>query len=88
MAIMGLISKDLSEPYSVYTYRYFIHSFPHLCILVRRRASPYTQAKREDKCRSYEIDGHGSWLKWGFLVSVQDKRIEKLTPHRPTSQAK
>eukprot|EP00048_Salpingoeca_helianthica_P018816 m.243200 g.243200 ORF g.243200 m.243200 type:complete len:154 (+) comp27111_c0_seq1:58-519(+) len=32
-AIMGLISKDLSEPYSVYTYRFFIHSFPQLCIL-------------------------------------------------------
>lgn len=33
-AIMALISKDLSEPYSVYTYRYFIHNWPNLCFLV------------------------------------------------------
>jgi len=32
--IMRLIQKDLSEPYSIYTYRYFIHNWPHLCGLV------------------------------------------------------
>lgn len=32
--IMALISKDLSEPYSIYTYRYFIYNWPTLCILV------------------------------------------------------
>jgi len=32
-AIMQLIQKDLSEPYSIYTYRYFIHNWPHLCFL-------------------------------------------------------
>ena len=33
--IMKLIQKDLSEPYSIYTYRYFIHNWPHLCYMVR-----------------------------------------------------
>ena len=33
--IMKLIQKDLSEPYSIYTYRYFIHNWPHLCFMVR-----------------------------------------------------
>lgn len=33
-AIMRLIQKDLSEPYSIYTYRYFIHNWPKLCFLV------------------------------------------------------
>lgn len=33
--IMRLIQKDLSEPYSIYTYRYFIHNWPQLCFLVR-----------------------------------------------------
>lgn len=33
-SIMALITKDLSEPYSVYTYRYFIHNWPKLCFLV------------------------------------------------------
>ena len=32
--IMRLIQKDLSEPYSIYTYRYFIHTWPHLCFMV------------------------------------------------------
>ncbi|VDM39468.1 unnamed protein product [Toxocara canis] len=31
--IMRLITKDLSEPYSIYTYRYFIHNWPSLCLL-------------------------------------------------------
>lgn len=32
--VMQLMKVDLSEPYSVYTYRYFIHQWPHLCMLV------------------------------------------------------
>ncbi len=36
--IMALISKDLSEPYSVFTYRYFLAGWPRYCLLVR----PYT----------------------------------------------
>uniref|UniRef100_F1LC39 N-terminal methionine N(alpha)-acetyltransferase NatC n=1 Tax=Ascaris suum TaxID=6253 RepID=F1LC39_ASCSU len=31
--IMRLITNDLSEPYSIYTYRYFIHNWPKLCLL-------------------------------------------------------
>ncbi|OCT64875.1 hypothetical protein XELAEV_18041112mg [Xenopus laevis] len=31
--IMRLITRDLSEPYSIYTYRYFIHNWPQLCFL-------------------------------------------------------
>lgn len=42
--IMRLITKDLSEPYSIYTYRYFIHNWPQLCFLVSgwrdKRVSP------------------------------------------------
>ena len=32
--IMDLITRDLSEPYSIYTYRYFIYQWPKLCHLV------------------------------------------------------
>ena len=32
--IQALVSKDLSEPYSVFTYRYFLHNWPQLCICV------------------------------------------------------
>ncbi|CAO3650282.1 unnamed protein product [Cunninghamella echinulata] len=32
-SIIHLIENNLSEPYSIYTYRYFIHNWPHLCFL-------------------------------------------------------
>lgn len=33
--IMQLMKTALSEPYSIYTYRYFIHNWPQLCIMAR-----------------------------------------------------
>ncbi|CAF0800940.1 unnamed protein product [Adineta steineri] len=36
-SIMSLISGTLSEPYSIYTYRYFIHNWPDLCFLCSNR---------------------------------------------------
>lgn len=30
---MRLIQAELSEPYSIYTYRYFIYNWPKLCFL-------------------------------------------------------
>ena len=32
-AIVQLMKASLSEPYSIYTYRYFIHKWPQLCKL-------------------------------------------------------
>ncbi|KAI8319486.1 acyl-CoA N-acyltransferase [Martensiomyces pterosporus] len=32
-----LIERDLSEPYSIYTYRYFVHQWPKLCILAHSK---------------------------------------------------
>ena len=39
--IMRLMKADLSEPYSIYTYRYFIHNWPHLCLLVKKKLLYY-----------------------------------------------
>lgn len=33
-AIQALVAADLSEPYSVFTYRFFLNSWPNLCICV------------------------------------------------------
>jgi peptide alpha-N-acetyltransferase len=38
-SIKELVSKDLSEPYSVFTYRYFLQKWPHLCVCVFERNS-------------------------------------------------
>lgn len=33
-SIRALISRDLSEPYSIYVYRYFLYQWSHLCFMV------------------------------------------------------
>ncbi len=35
--IIKLVEKDLSEPYSMYTYRFFIYDFPRMCIMVLQK---------------------------------------------------
>lgn len=37
VSIMRLVSRDLSEPYSIFTYRYFLVHWPHLCVLAMHR---------------------------------------------------
>lgn len=32
-AIQALIDRDLSEPYSIFTHRFFLHRWPQLCFL-------------------------------------------------------
>ena len=41
--IRALISRDLSEPYSIYVYRYFLYQWGHLCFLVHH---PFLAFKR------------------------------------------
>jgi len=43
--VMRLVGTDLSEPYSVFTYRYFLHRFPELCIF----AVPVTVSDKHEK---------------------------------------
>eukprot|EP00904_Undaria_pinnatifida_P007424 jgi/Undpi1/3811/HiC_scaffold_16.g07180.m1 len=33
--IMSLVDRDLSEPYSIFTYRYFLHNWPGLCFVAK-----------------------------------------------------
>ena len=40
-AIRQLISNDLSEPYSIYVYRYFLYQWGHLCFMVRLMACAF-----------------------------------------------
>ena len=38
-SIRALISKDLSEPYSIYVYRYFLYQWGDLCFMVPEYSS-------------------------------------------------
>ncbi|XP_041981527.1 N-alpha-acetyltransferase 30 [Aricia agestis] len=61
--IMRLIQKDLSEPYSIYTYRYFIHNWPKLCFL----------ATDQGKCIGAivcKLDMHRNAVKRGYIAML------------------
>ena len=38
--VVSMIEKELSEPYPIYTYRYFVHKWPHLAELAFLKADP------------------------------------------------
>jgi N-alpha-acetyltransferase 30 len=38
--VMSLVDAELSEPYSIFTYRYFVYLWPQLTFLVRRLRTP------------------------------------------------
>lgn len=69
--IMRLIQKDLSEPYSIYTYRYFIHNWPKLCFL----------AIHEGTCIGAivcKLDMHRNVVKRGYIAMLAvDKKYRK-----------
>lgn len=70
--IMRLIQKDLSEPYSIYTYRYFIHNWPKLCFL----------AMHNDLCVGAivcKLDVHRQTVRRGYIAMLAvDKDFRKL----------
>lgn len=69
--IMRLIQKDLSEPYSIYTYRYFIHNWPKLCFL----------AMDGSKCVGAivcKLDIHRKIVKRGYIAMLAvDEKYRK-----------
>lgn len=70
-AIIKLIQADLSEPYSIYTYRYFIHNWPNLCFLARQ-GSEYVGAI---VCK---LDYHKMMVKRGYIAMLAvDKNYRK-----------
>uniref|UniRef100_A0A8D8XFG4 N-terminal methionine N(alpha)-acetyltransferase NatC n=1 Tax=Cacopsylla melanoneura TaxID=428564 RepID=A0A8D8XFG4_9HEMI len=61
--IIKLIQKDLSEPYSIYTYRYFIHNWPKFCFL----------AMDDDKCVGAivcKLDIHRKVIRRGYIAML------------------
>lgn len=70
--LIRVIQKDLSEPYSIYTYRYFIHNWPKLCFL----------AMDEDKCIGAivcKLDVHRQTIRRGYIAMLAvDKDYRKL----------
>uniref|UniRef100_A0A2M4AMX8 N-terminal methionine N(alpha)-acetyltransferase NatC n=1 Tax=Anopheles triannulatus TaxID=58253 RepID=A0A2M4AMX8_9DIPT len=71
-AIMALIQKDLSEPYSIYTYRYFIHNWPKLCFLAQHNGTCVGAIV----CK---LDIHRENIRRGYIAMLAvDKDYRKL----------
>lgn len=53
--IMALIDQELSEPYSIFTYRYFITLWPDLCFMVSSLSSWYNCLEPNPNLRKFTI---------------------------------
>lgn len=84
--LVRLIEKDLSEPYSVFTYRYFLYNWPQLCVLARARgrvvgvivgrleplgASP-EESERRDDALAQDAEGQ-RWRGYIAMLAVDHK---------------
>ena len=75
-SIMTLISGTLSEPYSIYTYRYFIHNWPDLCFLCSTREDNQLIGSIVSK-----LDLHKKVLRRGYIAMLainKEYRRKKL----------
>ena len=71
-AIMALVQKDLSEPYSVFTYRYSVNRWPQLCEMVHNEAQELVGVV---VCK---IDKHKSGRMRGYIgMLAVDPRYRK-----------
>ena len=63
--VMQLVDNDLSEPYSIFTYRYFINNWPQLCYLAV--AGPDERVVGAIVCKQ---DAHRSGTQRGYLAML------------------
>ncbi len=68
--IIDLISVDLSEPYSIFTYRYFINNWPQLCILALRKPKPPAAEPTVVGCIVCKADKHRSGTMRGYIAML------------------
>ncbi|KAJ3302345.1 hypothetical protein HDV03_005130 [Kappamyces sp. JEL0829] len=73
--ITQFLEKDLSEPYTVYTYRYFIHNWPDLTWTCKLEKGGPTvgvilcRLEEHTKAR-YPRGETGGWLKRGYIAML------------------
>ncbi len=95
--VMALVGVELSEPYSVFTYRYFINNWRHLCFLVRRDAQAPErgpdegfQAFVDERCVGAvvcKLDAHRGTRRGYLAMLVVEKEYRKLRIGAPLGEA-
>ncbi|KAJ2853206.1 N-alpha-acetyltransferase 30 [Coemansia erecta] len=64
-----LIECDLSEPYSIYTYRFFVHQWPQLCILAHTEEGEKTSCVGVIICK---IEEHRRRMMDGYFADDRE----------------
>jgi len=79
--IKGLVETELSEPYSVYTYRYFLNNWPHLCFIAKigqGGGGPRDLKYEPAGAIVCKLDRHKSGLMRGYIAMlVVETRFRK-----------
>ena len=76
--IQRLVSKDLSEPYSVYTYRYFLHNCPRFCICAYARSPANDSERTMIATIVCKLEGEGDAMQGYMAMLAVDKDYRKL----------
>ncbi|CAM9173358.1 unnamed protein product [Ectocarpus sp. 4 AP-2014] len=85
--IMALVDRDLSEPYSIFTYRYFLHNWPGLCFVAKAgdRTVGSIVCKAEREVEDDPLTGYiamlavdTSFRKHGIGTALASKAIEAM----------
>ncbi|EJF60132.1 acyl-CoA N-acyltransferase [Dichomitus squalens LYAD-421 SS1] len=89
--IMALVQHELSEPYVIYTYRYFLQQWPHLAFLAypSQSSDPVgvvvckQSMHRDVSNRGYiaMLSVHKSWRKRGIASTLVRRTIEVMKKH-------
>jgi GNAT superfamily N-acetyltransferase len=65
--VMALVDAELSEPYSIFTYRYFLHTWPELCFLALDKEG------KKIGCIVCKADMHRDHMRGYIAMVVVDK---------------
>uniref|UniRef100_A0A7S2YUE1 N-acetyltransferase domain-containing protein n=2 Tax=Eukaryota TaxID=2759 RepID=A0A7S2YUE1_9CHLO len=74
LALMSLVDKELSEPYSIFTYRYFVYNWPQLCFLAFERVGTEEHCVGALVCKA---DLHKQVLRGYVAMLVVERRLRK-----------
>ncbi len=73
--LMGLVNRELSEPYSIFTYRYFIYNWPGLCFLAMEgRGGEREECVGALVCKAEQ---HKDLVRGYVAMLVVEKRLRK-----------
>ncbi|KAI0087608.1 Hsp70 protein-domain-containing protein [Irpex rosettiformis] len=88
--IMALVQHELSEPYVIYTYRYFLHQWPHLSYLAFPAGSSEPvgvivckqSLHHEDRTRNRGyiamLSVHKNWRKRGIASTLVNRSVDNM----------